>query len=164
MDFESHSSQARNKCKDLAQKPLELIPELFSKTVDWIKIQQYRQRPDEWIPDYYERFKKLLSNILTWHLNHSLTTKMILCLDEDLATLGKRHNLSWPTLHTNALVTLADQLSKPLKEKGGFMKIMNFQLHQLSTQCQLKVNWPLFNSQPVEKASLEEKLILILEG
>ena len=44
------------------------------------------------------------------------------------------------------------------------MKIMNFQLHQLSTQCQLKVNWPLFNSQQVEKASLEEKLILILEG
>ena len=37
------------------------------------------------------------------------------------------------------------------------MKIMNLQLHQLSTQCQLKVNWPLFNAQLVEKASLKEK-------
>ena len=121
MDSESHSSQARNECKDLAQKHLKLMPELFPKTVDWIKIQQCKQRPDEWIPDYYARFKKLLSNILTWHLNHSLTTKMILCLDEDLATLGKRHNLSWSTLHTNALVTLADKLFKTTKKKGGYL-------------------------------------------
>ena len=37
------------------------------------------------------------------------------------------------------------------------MKIMNLQLHQLSTQCQWKVNQLLFNSQMVGKASLKEK-------
>ena len=45
-----------------------------------------------------------------------------------------------------------------LKEgKGLSMKIMNLQLHQLSTQCQWKVNQLLFNSQRVGKASLKEK-------
>ena len=34
---------------------------------------------------------------------------------------------------------------------------MNLQLHQLSTQCQWKVNQLLFNSQMVGKASLKEK-------
>lgn len=141
--------------------------------------------------------------MLPWHLksfsnhqNNPLHNPAFLeGIDEDLTTLVKRYTLGWSKLHIDDLVTLADQLSKPLKgrlkssgfchslrpgvsrypgrvkkkkkplkEKGGFMKIMNFQLHQLSTQCQLKVNWPLFNSQPVEKASLEEKLILILEG
>ena len=42
------------------------------------------------------------------------------------------------------------------------MKIMNLQLHQLSTQCQWKVNQLLFNSQRVGKASLKEKNLRIL--
>ena len=44
------------------------------------------------------------------------------------------------------------------------MKIMNLQLCQLSIEHQSKVNQSLFNPQQAEKASLEEKLILILEG
>lgn len=45
-------------------------------------------------------------------------------LDKNLATLIKRHNLGWSTLHTNTLVTLADQLSKTIKKKkkGLFAK------------------------------------------
>ena len=54
---------------------------------------------------------------------------------------------------------MSDQLFKTIKkkEKGVSTKIMNLQLHQLSTQCQSKFNRPPFNSQPVEKASLKEK-------
>ena len=45
-------------------------------------------------------------------------------LDKNLATLIKRHYLGWSTLHTNTLVTLADQLSKTIKKKenGLFAK------------------------------------------
>ena len=38
MDFESHNPEGCNECKELAQKLLDLIPELFPKTVDWTKI------------------------------------------------------------------------------------------------------------------------------
>ena len=87
--------------------------------------------------------KKLLNNILSCLLNYSLTTKndpllnktFLEGLDEDLDSLLKRHNLGWSALHTNPLVTLADQLFKTIKkkEKGISMKIMNLQLCQLST-------------------------------
>ena len=40
-------------------------------------------------------------------------------LDEDLATLVKRHNLGWSALYTKGLVTLADQLFKTIKRKKG---------------------------------------------
>ena len=51
MDFESHNPEACNECKELAQKLLDLIPELFPKTVDWTKIQRCKQKPAESIPD-----------------------------------------------------------------------------------------------------------------
>lgn len=53
MNFEP---QIHTECEELAQKLLELIPELFSKTRDWTKTRQGKQRPDESIPDYYGRF------------------------------------------------------------------------------------------------------------
>ena len=37
MDFES---QAHTECKELAQKLLELIPELFPRMAEWTEIQQ----------------------------------------------------------------------------------------------------------------------------
>ena len=53
MNFEP---QIHTESEELAQKLLELIPELFSKTIDWTKMQHCEQRPDESIPDYYGRF------------------------------------------------------------------------------------------------------------
>lgn len=53
MNFEP---QIHTESEELAQKLLELIPELFSKTIDWTKMQRCEQRPDESIPDYYGRF------------------------------------------------------------------------------------------------------------
>ena len=68
MSFESRTPEARTEYKVLAQKLLELNPELFPKTVDWTEIQQCKQRSNESILDYYERFggkkRKNLSNIL----------------------------------------------------------------------------------------------------
>lgn len=51
MNFEP---QIHTESEELAQKLLELIPELFSKTIDWTKMQQCDK--DESIPDYYGRF------------------------------------------------------------------------------------------------------------
>ena len=59
MDF-----QAPTECKELAQKLLELIPELSPKPTDWAKTQQCKQRLDELILDYYEKFEKNISSIL----------------------------------------------------------------------------------------------------
>ena len=39
MDFESHSPEAHTECKELAQKLLDLIPEIFPKTTYWTEIQ-----------------------------------------------------------------------------------------------------------------------------
>ena len=50
MNFEP---QIHTECEELAQKLLELIPELFSKTRDWTKTQQGKQRPEESVPDYF---------------------------------------------------------------------------------------------------------------
>ena len=79
MEFWLHSPEACTEWINL--EITQTYPRAFSKNhkVDkgstmLVKI--------EWInPDYYGRLgKKLLSNIWNWHLNHSLTTKMILCL------------------------------------------------------------------------------------
>ena len=43
MDFESHSPEAHTECKELAQKLLDLIPDIFPKTTDWTEIQQCKQ-------------------------------------------------------------------------------------------------------------------------
>ena len=59
MDFQAHTE-----CKELAQKLLELIPELSPKPIDWAKTQQCKQRSDELILDYYEKFEKNISSIL----------------------------------------------------------------------------------------------------
>lgn len=55
MNFEP---QIHTECEELAQKLLELIPELFSKTRDWTKTQQGKQRPEESVPDYYGSLKQ----------------------------------------------------------------------------------------------------------
>ena len=59
-DFELYKPQDQENCKELAHKLLKLITELFPQVEDWSKIQQCKQRPDELIPDYYERFNKTL--------------------------------------------------------------------------------------------------------
>ena len=51
MDFASHHPEVCNECQELAQKLPDLIPELSPKIVDWAKIQQCKQKPDESIPD-----------------------------------------------------------------------------------------------------------------
>ena len=51
-DLESHSPEACTKYKELAQKLLRLFPEDFPKTIDWTKIQQFKQKLDELILDY----------------------------------------------------------------------------------------------------------------
>ena len=57
-DFDLHSPPAHAICKKLAHKLLK-PPRVFSKIcIDWIKTQQCKQKPDESIPEYYERFKK----------------------------------------------------------------------------------------------------------
>ena len=56
MNFESHTLEAHTEYKGLAQNLLEFNPELFLKTVDWTEIQQSKQRSNESILDYYERF------------------------------------------------------------------------------------------------------------
>ena len=56
VNFESHTLEAHTEYKGLAQNLLELNPELFLKTVDWTEIQQSKQRSNESILDYYERF------------------------------------------------------------------------------------------------------------
>ena len=56
VNFESHTLEAHTEYKGLAQNLLEFNPELFLKTVDWTEIQQSKQRSNESILDYYERF------------------------------------------------------------------------------------------------------------
>ena len=129
MDFESHSPQAHTECKELAQKLLKLIPELFSKTEDWTKIQQCKQRPDESIPDYFERFEKTFKQYLALtpesfsspQNDLMLNSTFLEGLDEDLATLVKRHSLGWSALYTKGLVTLADQLFKTIRKKKDYL-------------------------------------------
>ena len=47
MDFESHSPEAFTECKQLAWKLLKPIPKLSLKAVNWTKIQQCKQGPNE---------------------------------------------------------------------------------------------------------------------
>lgn len=58
MDFESHGPEAHIEWKDLAQKLLHLFQEDFPKTIDWTKIQQFKQKLEELILDYCERSEK----------------------------------------------------------------------------------------------------------
>lgn len=52
------------------------------------------------------------------HQNNPLLNPSFLeGIGEELATLIKRHNLGWSALHTNALVTLANQISKTIRRK-----------------------------------------------
>lgn len=57
-------------------------------------------------------------------------------LDEEFVIVIKQRKLNWPTMHTNKLAVLADQLPKVIqkKEKGEAAKITNLQLQQLSDQ------------------------------
>lgn len=56
--------------------------------------------------------------MISSHQNDSLLIFAFLeGLDEDLATLIKRHNLGWSALHTNALVTLVDNLFGTTEKK-----------------------------------------------
>ena len=129
MNFESRSPQAHTKCKELAQKLFELIPELFSKTEDWTKIQQCKQRPDESIQiimrDLKKTFKQysgLMPESFSSPQNDLVLNSTFLeGLDEDLATLVKRHNLGWSGLYTSGLVTLADQLFKTIRKKKDYL-------------------------------------------
>lgn len=54
----SHSLEAYIEWKELDQKLLHLFPEDFPKIIDWTKIQQFKQKLDELILDYYERSEK----------------------------------------------------------------------------------------------------------
>ena len=51
-------------------------------------------------------------------------------LDEELAKLVKRHELDWTLMHTSALVTITDKLSKTFHKKKA-TKVMSIQLQQL---------------------------------
>ena len=55
MDFEP---QAHTEYKELAQKLLELIPQVFPKRKKGPEIHQCKQRLDGSVLDYYERFEK----------------------------------------------------------------------------------------------------------
>lgn len=47
-----HNLEAHIEWKEFAQKLLRLFPEDFPKTIDWTKIQQFKQKLDELILDY----------------------------------------------------------------------------------------------------------------
>ena len=96
-DFDLHSPPAHAICKKLAHKLLK-PPRVFSKIcIDWIKTQQCKQKPDESIPEYYERFKKTFKQYsgmtpesFSKHQNDPLLTSTFLeAIDEELATLLK---------------------------------------------------------------------------
>lgn len=55
MNFEP---QAHTEYKELAQKLLELIPQVFPKRKKGPEIHQCKQRSDGSVLDYYERFEK----------------------------------------------------------------------------------------------------------
>ena len=63
------------------------------------------------------------------------------CLDEELATPIKRHNLGWSELHTNVFIRLANQLFKTIKRKENntSVTILKLQFCHLSNQCQLEL-------------------------
>lgn len=62
MDLELHTTEAHTEGKELAQKLLEIIPELFPKTVHWTEIQQCKQRSDESILVTMEGLKEKKEN------------------------------------------------------------------------------------------------------
>lgn len=99
------------------------FPRDFPKTIDWTKIQQFKQKLDELILDYYERSEKtfkpysgLTPESFSNHHNEPLLDFTFLDDLEDMATLGKRHNLGWSELHTVLLHRLTN-FTKPLKRK-----------------------------------------------
>ena len=107
----SHRLEAYIEWKELDQKLLHLFPEDFPKTIDWTKIQQFKQKLDELILDYYERSEKtfkpysgLTPESFSNHKDDPLLNSTFLeHSGEYLATLVKKHNLDWPALHTNVL-------------------------------------------------------------
>ena len=122
MDFEP---QAHSECKELAQKLLKLIPELFPKNRRLDRGQQCKQR-FRWINSgllwrfekTFKQYSGLIPESFSNHQNDPLLNSTFLeGLDEDLTTLVKRHNLGWSALRINPLVTQADQIFKTIKKK-----------------------------------------------
>ena len=109
MDFTSHSPEDHNECKELAQKLLETIPEVSSKTVNRTKVQQCKERSDESIQtivgDRKEKtcnqYSCLTPESFSNHRNDALLNSAFKeDLDKDLATFSQKENLGWSELYT----------------------------------------------------------------
>ena len=59
------------------------------------------------------------------HQNDPLLKSILEGINEELATVIKKHNLGWSALHTNALTTLADQLFKTIEGEDMSIKVVN---------------------------------------
>lgn len=109
----------QEKCRELAHRLYQAIPEVFPWKMDWAKIQQSKRKPDEQVLDFFEHVKRtskqysgLSPDSFKDHQNDPLRNSAFLeRLDKELVTLIKQPKLNWPITCTDELAILADQQS-----------------------------------------------------
>ena len=117
-DFHKHEPHDLEECGDIPRNVHKAIPVVFPRKIDWAKVHQCKQKPEESIFDYFERLEKTFKQHSGMapessqdHPNDSIFLEGS---DEKLAKLVKRHELDRTLMHTSALVTIVDKLSKTL--------------------------------------------------